>query len=497
MHRLLERQLRKCFGKTAGLGPELEKFVAAVDDAYRQAEEDRAMLERSMELSSRELVERNAELVVAENKYRSIFENATEGIFQTSPDGRFISANPALARMLGYDSPEELEASVTDIRGQLCVDVEPQQWATQWASVPSDGSMLQSELQVRRRDGSIIWTASETRRVLDENGQLKFYEGTVRDITAAKRSEAERAELQSRLLTASRQAGMAEVATGVLHNVGNVLNSINVSATVASDKLRSSKLPGLARAASMLKDRRADLAQFLTADDKGRQLPDYLIRLADHLVGEHQQVQHELSSLMQNIEHVKRIVAMQQRYAKVSGVTESLLPSELVEDALRLHTASFERHHIKIVRDFDPLPAVNIDKHGALQILLNLLTNAKHAMRETPGGGVLTIRIGLAPSDPSRFVIAVLDTGIGIASENLKRIFSHGFTTKAHGHGFGLHSSALAAHTMGGSLTARSDGPGTGATFSLELPLTSSGQSGHGPSGALDASDGETTGQAA
>jgi C4-dicarboxylate-specific signal transduction histidine kinase len=178
-----------------------------------------------------------------------------------------------------------------------------------------------------------------------------------------------------------------------------------------------------------------------------------------------------MTTVGQHIEHIKEIVAMQQSYAKVSGVYEILAVAGLVEDALRMNAAAFDRHHIDLVREFEKdLPAVCVDRHKVLQILINLLRNAKYAMAARSGNDKrIVIRVGMA--SPGRVKITVGDNGVGIAADHLTRIFNHGFTTKKDGHGFGLHSGANAAKEMGGTLTAHSDGPGKGAEFTLELPV--------------------------
>jgi C4-dicarboxylate-specific signal transduction histidine kinase len=200
-------------------------------------------------------------------------------------------------------------------------------------------------------------------------------------------------------------------------------------------------------------------------------LPELLTELTDHLTQEQTEALKELESLTRNIEHIKDIVAMQQSYAKVSGVVESLPLASLLEDALQFNIAAFTRHGISVVRQYEQVPPVTVDKHKVLQILINLMHNASHAMEEAQQQDKL-LRLGIARHGDGRVRITVTDNGIGISSENLTRIFSHGFTTKKNGHGFGLHIGALAAKDMGGSLTAHSDGPGQGATFTLELPLT-------------------------
>ena len=291
------------------------------------------------------------------------------------------------------------------------------------------------------------------------------------EIAERKRAEEEVEALHNQLVEASRHAGMAEVATGVLHNVGNVLNSVNVSSTLLAERLRKSRAPNVARAAEMLRDKNGDLARWLTEDEKGRMLPSYLADLGRHLSTEHAEMSTELELLVKNVEHIKEIVAMQQNYAKVSGFSEALPVEKLVEDAIQMNAAAFERHQVRVIREYEPAPPVRVDKHKVLQILVNLLRNAKYAMDDCPDRR-LTIHIHQPGAEAVR--VTIRDTGCGIPRENLTRIFSHGFTTKKDGHGFGLHSGAIAAKEMGGILTAESEGSGRGATFNLELPIAES-----------------------
>lgn len=289
------------------------------------------------------------------------------------------------------------------------------------------------------------------------------------EIAERERMQSEIARVHQRLLEISRQAGMAEVATSVLHNIGNVLNSVNVSATLVADQLKQSKVPYLSKVAALVAEHAADLAGFLTTHPKGRQLPDYLRQLAAQLVCEQQSAMAELELLRQNIEHIKDIVAMQQNYAKISGVTETVPAAELVEDALRMNATTFAPQDLRLIRDYADLPPLQVEKHKVLQILVNLLRNAKHACDESERQDK-QLELRIAPADGG-IRISVHDNGVGIPAENLTRIFSHGFTTRKGGHGFGLHSGALAARELGGSLTVHSEGPGLGATFTLTLPL--------------------------
>ncbi len=285
------------------------------------------------------------------------------------------------------------------------------------------------------------------------------------------RADHEVEQLNQRLIASSRHAGMAEVATGVLHNVGNVLNSVNVSATLVADRLRKSKTGSLSRAIALLSAHQHDLPAFLTSDRKGLILPGYLKDLAAHLQAEQAALLKEIEQLTANVSHIKEIVATQQSHACVAGVLESLSAQSLVEDALRINSSAFARHDIKIVQRFVPTPLVLVDRHKVLQILVNLLSNAQHALVTS---AQLDRHILLSvETTGDRVRIVVGDNGIGIAPDILIRIFQHGFTTRKDGHGFGLHSGANAAREMGGTLSVHSEGLGKGATFVLELPITS------------------------
>jgi sensor domain CHASE-containing protein/signal transduction histidine kinase len=305
------------------------------------------------------------------------------------------------------------------------------------------------------------------RRLVGPKGQLLGAVAVAEDITERRRSELELERLHGQLHSAARQAGMAEVATNVLHNVGNVLNSVNVSAHLIRDRVLDSKALNLGKVVELLRLHEKDLASFITVDERGRHLLPHLDKLAEHIRAEQTSLVQEIESLRNNIEHIKDIVAMQQRYAKVSGVKEIVGVIDLIEDSVRLNAEALVRHNVEVFRDYRSRPLVNLDKHKVLQILVNLVRNAKYACEES-GQAERRITLQVA-TDQGRVLISVIDNGVGIPPENLQRIFNHGFTTRASGHGFGLHSGALAAKELGGSLTAHSEGTGRGATFVLEL----------------------------
>ena len=275
---------------------------------------------------------------------------------------------------------------------------------------------------------------------------------------------------QSQLVEVSRKAGMSEIATSVLHNVGNVLNSVNVSASLVEERVERFKARGIGRVAELVREHKADLPRFFAEDPRAQSFSGYLDALARAVETDQKHVLAELASLRRNVDHIKAIIMLQQDFARTPrGVAEQVSVVELIEDALAIDRPGYDRGGITVVREFEPLAPVVADRHKILQILTNLVSNARHAVsHRPPGQRRVAIRAWKLADD---HVIEIEDTGCGIAPENLGRVFNLGFTTRADGHGFGLHSSACAATELGGSLTCHSDGHDRGALFRLSLPL--------------------------
>jgi signal transduction histidine kinase len=238
---------------------------------------------------------------------------------------------------------------------------------------------------------------------------------------------------------------------------------------MVSEGIKRSKCTGLGRVAALFNQHAPDLAAFVSSP-QGSHLPAYLTELANDLVSERDAAVAELNALRNNVEHIKEIVAMQQGYARLGGIIDTVDVRVLVDDSLRMNEGAFNRHGVTIVRDFEDVPAVRVDKHKVLQILVNVIRNAKYACSEAKGAGERRVTVRVRPSS-SAVQISVIAKSLKKKRENLDRIFNYGFTTRAEGHGFGLHSAALAARELGGSLQAQSPGPGMGATFTLTLPL--------------------------
>ena len=422
-----------------------------------------------------ELEERTVQLEASLKELRgktafleALVNSSQEGILVVNDQGKKAIQNQQFNRLLKI--PSEIAEEADDARRL--------QYVTDSAKNP--GKFQQKVLhlyshrdetsrdEVEFKNGSVMDRYSAP--VLDENGNYYGRIWAFRDITDQKRMQREVEETQRQLVLASRQAGMAEVATSVLHNVGNVLNSVNVSTAAILDQVKKSRFANVARVAGLLEQHAGDLAQFITVDPTGRETPAYLRRLGNYLEREQQTLLKEIELIQRHVEHIKEIVAMQQGYAKCFGIVEKVQVPDMVEDALRINAGALARHDVRVVRDYNlTISEIAVEKHKVLQILVNLIRNAKDACHEgSCREKLLTIRL---TNRGDRVRIEVVDNGVGIPKENLKRIFSFGFTTRKGGHGFGLHSAALAAAEMGARLAANSEGPQMGATFTLELPL--------------------------
>jgi len=402
----------------------------------------------------------------SEHKLHNLIENTDDQVCSLDLEGRLIVANSAMSqayRALHGHEPVPGEALFAP--GTKMYEDMIQNMARSLA-----GQSVRIERTFACDNGQRGTREISFKPVFAQDGRPLGVMLFGRDITAHKEAENKLTEVHRTLLDVSRKAGMAEVITGLLHNVGNTLNSVNVSVNLVTERLRVSRVNGLLRATELLHEHRDSLGEFLDKDPRGQQLPSYLVAVSRQLVEEQQALLTEQRTLSDALDHVKSIISMQQQHARVSSPVEWVSVGQLIDDALRLHTVSLERSGVELHREYAELPPVMLDRHKLLQIVLNLLSNARHALLDHPRADKrLTVRITSAPEERVR--IQVTDNGKGISPEHLARIFTQGFTTKKDGHGFGLHTSALTATEMAGSLTCDSPGPGQGATFTIELPI--------------------------
>jgi PAS domain S-box-containing protein len=452
-------------------------------------------LEERVEVRTRELAETNQVLRDQSDVLESVLDSMAEGVVVVGSDGTFRVWNAEAERIVGIP-PAALECG---------------RWLEACPSFHADGRPFErhelpferalaseaasAEMLVKtqaRPDGAAdgaadgIWLSWAARPLTTARGELRGAVAVFRDDTPRKQAEArllqshekleqrviERTralrETQRQLVATALAAGKAEVATNILHNVGNVLTSVNVLAHLVQERLQVRSWHGLPKLAALIAEHREDLGRFLTEDDRGKRLPEYVQQLATHQTSVRTGLIDSVGRLLEHIEHIKRIVVLQQEHARSVSLREDATLVDVIDDALSINQAALARHGIEIVRDYQVTPTIHTHKHKLLQILTNLVSNAKYALSQIERTERRLIVRMTQPTE-ERVRIEVIDNGCGIPSELLTRIFQHGFTTRPGGHGFGLHASVLAANELDGSLHAYSDGPGTGARFTLEI----------------------------
>lgn len=273
--------------------------------------------------------------------------------------------------------------------------------------------------------------------------------------------------LNHQQLEKARQLVMAEISASVLHNVGNVMNSVNVSANMIEEKLKKTKLLGLNKLAELFNENKNDLVNFITSE-RGAKAIEYLQMLATYWCDEQAQLNLEISRVTKNINFIKEIISTQQELSKTSGYEEVISIKDLLEEAILISGFSM-RTEILVKKAYERALFINGDKVKLLQVLVNILRNAKDALLEsTQVEKVVTV--STSTIDKNHIRIEISDNGIGIAPKNQAKVFNYGFTTKKSGHGFGMHTAALAINAMGGQISIYSAGIDHGATVTIELP---------------------------
>ena len=449
-------------------------MVRKLHNVNSQLERRSVDLSRGNDQMKKEVAERRLTeqaLRVSESFYSSLVETVPQNIFRKDLEGKYTFANRVFCATLGKSAEEVI--------GKTDQDLVPGELAARFRR--EDEQVLESSKQIETEQNYPIPGGGKLRvqviktPLFDSEGRPIGIQGIFWVITERKRAGKELEFVHRQLIESARQVGMAEVATGVLHNVGNVLNSVNVSATLVCEQVKKSRVLTVGKVAALLAEH-ADEPNFLIDDPRGKQLPGYLKDLTEHLRKEQTVMVNELHSLVKNIEHIREIVSMQQSYAKLSGLKVAVKTSDVVEDALRMNSAALTRHEVQVVREYRDDPNIIVDKHKVLQTLVNLIRNAKHACDESTVS-LKQIKLRICRHGNDRVRIQVEDNGVGIPRENLGRIFTRGFTTRPDGHGFGLHSCLMATQEMDGALTGHSDGPGLGAVFTLDLPFQPKGTS--------------------
>lgn len=473
---------------------ESQDIVTALDtgaDDFLSKPFDKNVFRSKMAVGAR-TIDYEDKLLQSEERYQRITESITDYIFTIQISGGKISkmlhADAAIA-VTGY-SAEELNAK-DSLWLEMVHKDDREIVSAQLQKCAGNRKIEPLEYRIIRKDGNLRWVKSTIVQHLGKAGQVDWCDCLLQDITerkiaeenmiqAKQNAEDAQAKLEKlniqleltykKLMEAAHSAGMAEVAANVLHNVGNALNSVNVSAALISEKLSKSEIPYLQKLADLVKNHADNLADFLTNDPQGKYIPTYLCEVSAHLVQQKTEILENLSSLIKNVNHIKDIIHMQQLYTGIGHQRDCVSLPDLIENAIEINNAGLQRNNIEVIREYEDFGNIFIDKHRTLQVLVNLIDNAEHALAQSTVKPK-QMKIRLTKRNNLKVRIEISDNGIGIKPEDLNRIFDAGFTTKSSGHGFGLHGCRLTAKDIQGTITVNSPGQNQGATFILELPL--------------------------
>ncbi len=445
-------------------------FQRAQDQAQSHLREANMSLEERVNIRTAELTESYEAMHHMTQRQQAILGSAGEGIYGIDLDGKTTFVNPTAARLLQYEADDllGLPMHATVHHSRPDGSPFPQEHCRIYATLREGKSHYVDDEVLWRKDGLSLPVEYTCSPIHDEKGAIQGGVLLFKDISERLVLECEKKVLRDQLLCAVHEAGKSEIATGILHNVGNVLNSTNIAAAAVSEKVDQLEVESLIGVVDLFAQHAGDLQDFLTTDPSGRQVPELLEELASQFSQDQKILQQDIEQLHKNLNHIRSIIAAQQKYAKNRALVESVNLSDLIEDALEMAITSYGRIPIEIRRSFGTKIILETDRHKVMQIVINLFHNARHALLESHGDNPC---LDVAVEEGEHAIrVDISDNGIGIDQASLPRIFEYGFTTKADGNGYGLHTASLAAQELGGSFKARSAGLGQGATFSLTIP---------------------------
>jgi len=280
---------------------------------------------------------------------------------------------------------------------------------------------------------------------------------------------AELKDTQEQLLESARAAGVAEVAINVLHNIGNVLNSVNVINQTNYEIIKKSKTNALHKTTELLTENTDHIADYLSSDPRGKKIPELFVKLAIALKEENSSLEENSYRMLNSISMMTNIISTQQEYAKTDLLQENIQLSSILDEAISIQANLIKTHHVQLIRHYQKVPDICAEKAKVYQILNNLLVNAIQASTDYKDIDHI-IDLDIYQQDES-IIFEIKDDGVGIKKEDLTKVFHHGYTTKKTGHGFGLHSCANLMSEMHGEIYAESQGIGKGACFKLAFPV--------------------------
>jgi PAS domain S-box-containing protein len=438
-----------------------QDFLGRISKSYFEADKERYLVERSIEISSRELFDLNKKLEIANHLARL-------GYWEIDLPKKQVFWSKELYFLHGLD-PAKPPPNYEEFMNMLHPEDRPRMDGLLRKEHKIDME-YETELRIANVAGEYHWFHVTFQHIVKEDSNI--IRGTFVDITARKKAAQDIESLQHQIVQSARYAGMADIAASTLHNVGNVLNSANVSITLLKEYLLQSDVKKLPKIRELLEKNISHLPEYLNADPQGKVIPKYLIALFQSIPEEWDMVSLEVENLRRSITHINDIIMTQNDISRASGHTEKVFLPEVIDAALEMSTSAFEQYDIQIEKNYQELPFILVDKVKLLQILINLIQNAKDALIENLNFNQKKLIISLKKNRlKNNIILKFQDNGIGILSEDLAKIFSLGFTTKETGHGLGLHMSALNAKDIRGSLLVESNGIGNGAIFTLTFPM--------------------------
>lgn len=391
-----------------------------------------------------------------------LIELTQDAVFLFDAKGRLLMMNPAASEMFGYDPAGCENLKIEDLLnkklGSLLKEIKEALRAQ---------DTYKDEVVGTRATGETFAVEVHARyRQTEEASSLLVIAHGLLPVQGSELSES---ELNKKLGQLAYQAGIGQVATGVLHNVGNILNSINIGTQNLAEMVKDSKIPQLLKANALLRANLHQLQNFVETHPSGQLLPEYYQRVGRFLAHDNKNMITELNELQAHINLVKELIATQQDYAKLDLSRKRLNLAGLIDDAITIELLSLQKHDVTVKKDYKISPRIFADNSKILHVFLNLIKNAKEAMIASARKERI-LEIDIEATENGGCLVIIRDNGVGVSQSKLQQMFQYGFTTKLEGHGFGLYTSLRAMQELGGAISAHSEGPGQGTEFRLTFP---------------------------
>ena len=468
-HKMLQQLLEKLHINENSVPKSLklwQQFLRSIDQAYINYDHDVVNYKHAMRLASDEFLTLSNHLENAQYIGRM-------GYWNYNHDQNRFDLSKGFYSLLGlshtdiiphYDYLLSIVHELDNSKLRQCIDY----------ALTNENNRSECEIRMKHSDGNFTWynviCCAQSSSIQDN---IKSLFGIIYDISEYKQAQQEIAALHEQLMNTARQAGKTEIVVSMLHNVGNVLNSANVSISLLRESISKPHMNKFTAVAQLLMDHKQDMISYLTTDNKGKLIPEYIIKLSQSMQHEHQICRQETDNIHEYIQHIKEIIVLQSSHHHTVDVSESVSFPAIILKSLQMSGLDFDQLGINITVQHDEELTINCNRSSLLQILVNLIKNATEAVMTNDVEKLREITLFFNAHEKKSLIIHIHDNGVGIDSQNINKIFSFGFTTKKQGHGYGLHDCALKAKEMKGSLTAASQGLGLGTTFTLTLPLNS------------------------